>query len=84
MINNKADLNTTKIELQSKVTKSEFDSLKSTINDFTKDINFKLDINKFESVSKDIYQVIDDLQKDIMSKSNIKEVLSLLKNKTGK
>ncbi len=35
-------------------------------------------------MAQDTFQAIEDLQKDLMSKSNIKEVLSLMKNKTGK
>jgi len=34
-------------------------------------------------MTTDTFQAIEELQKDNLSKANIKEVLSLLKNKTG-
>ena len=45
-------------------------------------MNLKVESTKFESMVKETFSAINDLQKDIMSKSNINEVISLIKNKT--
>ena len=50
----------------------------------TKSLTSKVDESKFDTTISDAFQAIEDLQKDVMSKANIKEVVSLLKNKTGK
>ena len=91
-LNSKADQGSMNTALQAKVnfniksfnqiSNLELDAIKLTIHDINKSIISKLDEKKFEVMTSDTFNSIEEIQKDLMSKANIKEVLSLLKNKT--
>jgi hypothetical protein len=82
LLANKADTMTINIALQSKASISELDSIKLTVDRISKDTLNKLDFNKFDAYMNDTRFAIDELQKDLMMKANIKEMLTLLKNKS--
>jgi len=66
------------------VLQSNLENFKSSIDKLYKELNSRVELGKFEAMVTDTFQAIEDLQKDLMSKSSIKEVISLIKNKTGK
>jgi len=49
-----------------------------------KEVVNKIDFDKFEAYLSDTRSAIEEIQKEILMKSNIKETLNLLKNKAGK
>lgn len=49
-----------------------------------KEVVNKIDFDKFEAYLADTRSAIEEIQKEILMKSNIKETLNLLKNKAGK
>lgn len=81
LLNSKADAASTNLSVQNKVSYSEFENLKLNFDKINREVMNKLDFNKFESYVSDSRGLIEELQKDLMMKSNIKEILSLLKNK---
>ena len=48
----------------------------------SKDILNKIDYDRFEIYANEIRQQIESIEKEIITKSNIKENLNLLKNKS--
>ena len=42
----------------------------------------RVELSKFETMASDTFQAIEDLQKDVMGRASVKEVISLIKNKT--
>jgi hypothetical protein len=81
LLNSKADAASTNLTVQNKVGVSEFENLKLNFDKINREMMNKLDYNKFEAYMSDSRGLIEELQKDLMMKSNIKEILSLLKNK---
>ena len=81
LINTKADLGSTQNSLQNKVNTQEFESLKLLVDRINKEILNKIDFNKFDAYMLDSILVIDELQKELALKSNLKETLSLLNKK---
>ena len=82
MLSNKADAIAFNIAIQNKANISDIENLKLTIDKISKENLNKLDFNKFEAYINDTRQAVDELQKDLMMKSNLKEMLHLLKNKS--
>lgn len=81
LLNNKADTASTNMALQSKVGASEMENLRISFDKISREVMNKLDYNKFEAYMADTRNSIEEMQKDLMMKSNIKEILNLLKNK---
>jgi hypothetical protein len=81
LVNNKADSASTNMAIQSKVSISEFENLRNAFEKINRENLNKLDYNKFEAYLADTRNSIEEIQKDLMMKSNIKEILNLLKNK---
>jgi len=81
ILNNKADSSTTNMQLQSKVSIQEFEGLKLGIEKVNKELINKIDFDKFELYSNETRQSVEEIQKELLMKSNIKETLNLLKNK---
>lgn len=77
----KTELNQALVILQNKVNISEYEILKLTLEKVSKDLNEKIDYEKFDNFINEIRISMDDIQKDLMVKANIKEILNLLKNK---
>ncbi len=77
----KADLGSTNIAIQNKASLADLDKIKGSLDKLNKEINSKLDFGKFESFVKDSKKLFDELAKDILTKSTIKETISMLKNK---
>jgi hypothetical protein len=81
LINNKADVASTNMAIQSKASISEYENLRIAFEKLNRENLNKIDYNKFENYMADTRHSIDEIQKDLMMKSNIKEILNLLKNK---
>lgn len=69
------------MQLQSKVSIQEFEGLKLGIEKVNKELINKIDFDKFELYSNETRQSVEEIQKELLMKSNIKETLNLLKNK---
>lgn len=80
-LNNKADLGVTSVALQSKASNADLDKIRAAVEKLIKDINVKLDNTKFESFVKESRKTNEDINKELLNKAAVKEVLSLLKNK---
>ena len=81
LLNTKADLNNISVVLDSKLSHNEFDSLKNTVTKLSNDLIHKVDQTKFESFMQLTSSNVDTIQKDLIMKANIKEVMTYLKNK---
>lgn len=81
LLNSKADSGSMNMAIQSKVGVAEFENLRITIDKISRELMNKLDYNKFEGYMTDTRSSLEEIQKDLMMKANIKEILSLLKNK---
>lgn len=77
----KAEIGSTNIALQNKVSYQEFDKIKLGIEKLMKELSAKLDISRFDGYSNSVKRLIDDIRKEINEKSSIKETLSIIKNK---
>ena len=62
----------------------EFEGLKIGLDHLSKEIVNKIDFDKFEAYLSDTRSAVEEIQKDLLMKSNIKETINLLKNKAGK
>ena len=67
--------------LESKVSFSEFEKLKSQFDIITHQINNKISNERFEQSTKALSSSIDEINTTLSLKANIREILSLLKNK---
>lgn len=81
LLNTKADLGNTQNSLQNKVNTQEFESLKLIVDRINKEIVNKIDFNKFDAYMIDNRTVIDEIQKELGLKANLKETLALLNKK---
>ena len=77
----KGDLHQMQITLQNKSSIQDLENLRFSFEDLTKDLVNKIDYDKLDNFMNDTRIAIDDIHKDLMIKANIKEMLSLLKNK---
>ena len=82
MLSNKADAVALNIAVQNKANISDIETLRLSIDKISKENLNKLDFNKFDAYMNDTRQAVDELQKDLMMKANLKEMLHLLKNKS--
>ena len=67
--------------LDNKISRNEFDSLKLTLEQLSQDYINKIDYSKFDSFANATSSTIEEIQKDLMMKANIKEMMSYLDNK---
>lgn len=81
LTNMKTELNQALVILQNKVNISEYEMIKLTLEKVSKEMLEKIDYEKFDNFINEIRMSMDDIQKDLMVKANIKEILNLLKNK---
>ena len=81
LLNTKADLNKISLILDNKLSHNEFDSLKNIVTKLSNDLINKVDTTKFESFIQLTSSNVDAIQKDLIMKANIKEMMSYLKNK---
>jgi vacuolar-type H+-ATPase catalytic subunit A/Vma1 len=81
LLNNKADAASINIAIQNKVGLSEFENLKKAYEKYSREIMNKIDYSKFEAYMTDTRNSLEEIQKDLVMKANIKETLNLLKNK---
>jgi len=77
----KGELNHALNLLQNKANVSDIDNLKASIEEINKDLINKLDYDKLDTYINETRLALDDFQKDLLMKANIKEMLNLLKNK---
>jgi len=77
----KGDINHALMILENKANITDIDNLKDTVDNINKELINKIDYDKFENIINDTRIALDDIQKDLMMKANIKEILNLLKNK---
>jgi hypothetical protein len=77
----KGDLQQIQINLQNKSSIKDLENLRFAFEDLTKDLYNKIDIDKLDNFMQDIRIEINDINKELIIKANIKEMLSLLKNK---
>jgi hypothetical protein len=82
LLSNKADAIALNIAVQNKANISDIENIKLVIDKISKENLNKLDFNKFDAYINDTRQAVDELQKDLMMKANLKEMLHLLKNKS--
>ena len=81
LLNSKADSASINLAVQNKIGAADFESLKNAYEKLNREVLNKVDYNKFEAYMNDSRNSIEEIQKDLMMKSNIKEILSLMKNK---
>ncbi len=81
LINSKADAGSINLSIGNKVNISEFEVLRNNFDKISRELLNKLDFGKFENYMNEVRSSIEDMQRDLLMKSNIKEILSLMKNK---
>lgn len=81
LLSQKADLAQTTSSLQNKVNIQDFESVRLNLDRINKDIINKIDMNKFEAYMNDTRSAIEETQKELMLKANMKELVSLLSKK---
>ena len=81
LLNNKADAASINLAIQNKIGVSEFENLNLAFEKYSREVMNKLDYEKFEAYMAETRNSFKDIQKDLMMKSNIKEILNLMKNK---
>jgi hypothetical protein len=81
LIGLKGELQQMQINLQNKCTIKDLEILRFSFEDLTKDLINKIDYDKFDNFMLDTRLAIEDIHKELMIKANIKEMISLLKNK---
>lgn len=67
--------------LDCKVNMSDFDKLKNQIDTLIKELNSKVSNDKFDLANKNMMSSIEDISTSLTLKANIREILTLLKNK---
>lgn len=77
----KGDINQMQINLQNKPSITDLENLRFSLEDLAKDLFNKFDYDKYDNFMHEIRLAIEDINKDLMIKANIKEMISLLKNK---
>lgn len=77
----KADLNAVNSILQTKAASMDLERIKNSVEKAFKDTSNKVDFNKFEAFAKDFRKSLDDLQREILTRSTIKETVNMMKNK---
>jgi hypothetical protein len=82
MLNSKADAVSTNLTIQGKANLSDFENLKLTVDKLSRENLNKLDFNKFDAYINDTRAAVEEIQRDLMMKANIKEMLNLMKNKS--
>ncbi len=82
LLANKVDTMAINLALQSKASIAELDSIRITVDKISKETFNKLDFNKFDAYINDTRMAIEEVHKDLMMKANIKEMITLLKNKS--
>lgn len=81
MLNNKADFASTSVAIQNKASCSEVEKIRNAVEKLIKDIGGKIDLSKFELFVKDNKRIIEDINKDLLGRASIKEVVAMMKNK---
>ena len=74
LLNEKADLVQTNNALANKVNSNENESFKINLEKINREIVNKLDFNKFEAYMNDSRFALEEMQKELSSKSNLKDV----------
>jgi hypothetical protein len=82
IVNGKSDAVATNLSIQTKANLSDFENLKLTVDKLSRENLNKLDFNKFDAYITDTRSAVEEIQRDLMMKANIKEMLNLLKNKS--
>ena len=77
----KADLGSTNLAIQNKASIAEVEKIKTCLDKVCKEIGNKIDFGKFENFMKETKKILEDLQKDVLGRSTIKETISMIKNK---
>lgn len=54
-----------------------------SLDHFKKDFINKIDYDKFEAYVNETRNALEEVQKELLMKSNVKETINLLKNKAG-
>ena len=82
LLKSKTDNIKTDSIIVNKVDVEEFENLKNILDNIYKDLTNKLDYFKFQEYINDTYLIIEEIKKELMIKSNIKEMISLLNKKS--
>lgn len=78
MLNDKADLIHINNALANKVNSNESESMRINLEKLNREIVNKLDFNKFEAYMNDSRCALEEMQKELSLKSNLKEVNLLI------
>ena len=81
LLSTKADIIQLNTATINKVNTQEFESLKNNYERMNKEIINKIDFNKFDAYMNDSRMAIEEVQKELTFKSNLKEILALLNKK---
>lgn len=81
LLNNKADSVSTNMAINSRASLADFEHIKVNIEKLNREYINKVDFNKFEAYMGDTRAAIEETQKELVMKANIKEILNLMKNK---
>lgn len=80
-LNKKANLNEITLQLDKKLSKNEFECFKMSLEKIVNDSQNKIDYQKFDAFVSATTQTLDALQKDIIMKANMKEMMDLFRKK---
>lgn len=78
LLNEKADLIHINNALANKVSSNDNDNIRINLEKLNRDIVNKLDFNKFEAYMNDTRGALEELQKELTHKSNLKDVNLLI------
>lgn len=77
----KADVMAVNNTLQNKASSSDLEKVRVAVERLIKDVLNKIDFSKFEVFLKENRKQVEEIQKDILSRATIKEMINLMKNK---
>lgn len=78
LLNEKADLIHTNNALANKIDSNDNESMRLNLEKINREIINKLDFNKFEAYMNDTRSALDEMQKELGLKSNLKDVNLLI------
>ena len=78
LLNEKADLVQTNNALMNKVNSNDNDSVRNNLEKLNREISNKIDFSKFEAYMNDSRAVLDEMQKELSMKSNLKDINLLI------
>ena len=83
-LNSKADNNVVQGLINQKISISEFEEMKNVIDKILKEFDSKIGIKDFEFSFGNTKHLVEEIQRELLLKANIKDVCLLLDSKAGK